>query len=175
MDSGPRDGDTGARRQPLGADFIIPVLGCSLTAYYLLTTTDLVWEARVTATFIGVILLSLSAVQFARLIARLAAGHGSLSLGELIANNLHNRQRLVLITLVSLFIATIGWVGATLGLFLLLIGCMLLLGVRKVSSLLAVSLTTSAVVYLLLIYLLDSPLPQGPIEQLIARMIGSGA
>ena len=174
MESKPRDTDAGARPEPLGADFIIPVLGCSLTAYYLLTTTDLVWEARVTATFIGVILLSLSAIQFARLIGRLVAGTGSLSLGDLVANTFHNRQRLVLIALMSLFIATIGWVGTTLGLFLLLNGCMLVLGVRKVSTLLAVSITTSAVVYVLLIYLLESQLPPGPIEQLIARMLGSG-
>jgi hypothetical protein len=170
-----RDSDAEPRPEPLGADFIIPVLASGLTVYYLGTTLELVWEARATATFVGVILLALSAIQFARLIARLATGHGSLSLGELLADTFHNRQRLGLIALVSLFIATIEWVGTTLGLALLLTGCMLVLGVRKVSTLLAISITTSAVVYVLLIYLLESRLPQGPIEQMIARMLGAGA
>ena len=33
-------------REPLAADFIIPLLACGLAVYYLATTTDLVWEAR---------------------------------------------------------------------------------------------------------------------------------
>lgn len=175
MESNSHDSGAGTQPEPLGIDFIIPVLGSSLTAYYLLTTTDLVWEARVTATFIGVILLSLSAVQFARLLARIAAGRGGFGLGELVTNNLFNRQRLGLLVLAALFIATIDWTGTTLGLILVLIGCMLMLGVRKISTLLAISLTTGAVVYGLLIYLLESHLPKGPIEQLLGQLLGIGA
>jgi hypothetical protein len=171
----PRESDIDTRPEPLGADFIIPVLGSALTIYYLATTRTLVWEARATATFIGAILLALSAVQFGRLIVRLAAGRGSWSLGDIVADTFHNRQRLQLLALVALFIATIEWVGTTLGLFLLLNGCMLVLGVRRVPTLLSVSIITSAVVYVLLIYLLESRLPAGPVEQLIGRMIGPGA
>jgi hypothetical protein len=106
---------------------------------------------------------------------RLAAGRGSWSLGDIVADTFHNRQRLQLLALVALFIATIEWVGTTLGLFLLLNGCMLVLGVRRVPTLLSVSIITSAVVYVLLIYLLESRLPPGPIERLIAQLLGSGA
>lgn|GEM_PF-1899543 len=175
MEGKPRNGEQEERPQPVGADFILPVLACALTAYYLITTRNLVWEARVTATFIGVILFSLSAIQFARLFARLVTGRASLSLGELVANTLHNRQRLALVSLVAVFIATIEWVGTTLGLVLLLMGCMLILGVRKITTLLAVSLTTAAAVYVLLIYLLESRLPKGPVEALIAHALGLGA
>jgi hypothetical protein len=170
-----RERDTESRPEPVGADFIIPILGSALTIYYLVTTRGLVWEARATATFVGGILLVLSAVQLGRLVVRLAAGRGSWSLGDIVADTFHNRQRLALLVLVALFIATIEWVGTTLGLFLLLNGCMLVLGVRKPVTLLAVSTITSAVVYVLLIYLLESRLPPGPIERLIAQLLGSGA
>jgi len=44
----------------LGAYFIIPLLACGLTLYFLVSTWNLVWEARSTGTFIGVILLLLA-------------------------------------------------------------------------------------------------------------------
>ncbi|HXF52560.1 MAG TPA: hypothetical protein VNK52_00415 [Hyphomicrobiaceae bacterium] len=174
MEGKRRDSGLEERPEPVGADFILPVLACALTAYYLITTRELVWEARVTATFIGVILFSLSAIQFTRLFARLVSGRANPSLGELVANTLHNRQRLGLVSLVALFIGTIEWVGTTLGLVLLLIGCMLILGVRRITTLLAISVTTAAAVYVLLIYLLESRLPKGPVEALIAHVLGLG-
>jgi hypothetical protein len=175
VESRPGGSDAGTGAEPIGADFIIPLLGSGLTIYYLGTTIELVWEARATATFIGGILLTMSVVQFFRLFRQLAAGTGSLSLGGLTDNTLHNRQRLALILLVALFIGTIEWVGTTLGLALLLVGCMLVLGVYRVRTLLAVSIITSAVVYVLLIYLLESRLPAGPVEHWIARMLAGGA
>jgi hypothetical protein len=158
---------------PLGADFIIPVLACGLTAYYVLSTLDLVWEAKVTGLFIGAILVALCVVHFVRLGRQLASGRGNLSFGELVNNDLFNRQRLGLLVLVTLFIVTIHWVGTTLGLFLLLIGCMWILGVRNIRTLVGVAFTTAAVVYVLLIHLLGSKLPRGPVEQLLALVGGA--
>ena len=96
-------------------------------------------------------------------------------LGDLIANTLHNRQRLALIVLVALFIATIGWTGTTLGLFVLLIAAMLVMGVREPGKLLGVAFGTSAVVYGMLIYLLDTRLPRGVVEKAIAAALGQGS
>jgi hypothetical protein len=51
---------------------------------------------------------------------------------------------------------------------------MLVTGVRSVRALLGVALTTTAVVYGLLIRLLDSRLPRGPIENLLGALWGGG-
>jgi hypothetical protein len=160
--------------EPLGADLIIPVLACALAAYYFVTTIDLTWEAKATGLFIGAVLAALCVGHFVRLGLRLASRRGSLAIGELISNDHFNRQRFGLVALVILFIASIQWVGTTLGLFLVLVGCMLVMGVRSIRMLVGVSFVTAAVVYLLLIYLLSSRLPHGPIEKLLSSMSGGG-
>jgi len=142
--AGEGKGGGGVAREPLGADFIIPTLACGLTAYYFVSTIDMVWEAKATGIVIGVVLAAMCVAHVARLGLRIAAGRGSFSLGELISNDLFNRQRLGLLVLVILFIVTIQWVGTTLGLFLLLI------------------------------YLLGSRLPKGVIEKLVDSITGAG-
>ncbi len=161
-------------REALGADLIIPVLGSSLAAYYLLSTADLDWEARSAGLFVGTVLLILCAIQLVRTIVALVRGSGTLGFGTLITNTQHNRQRLALIVLVALFIATIGWTGTTLGLFLLLVASMLVMGVREPGKLIGVAFCTSAVVYGMLIYLLNTRLPHGVIEKAIAAALGQG-
>lgn len=154
-------------RTALGADVIIPVLACGLTAYYFVSTLDLVWEAKATGIFVGIVLIALCAVQFVRFGLQIAAGRASLSLGDLTDNTLFNRQRLALLIMVALFVGAIEWVGTTLGLFILLIGSMWVMGVRSVRTLVGVAFVTAAVVHLVLITLLGSRLPQGVLINLI--------
>jgi hypothetical protein len=160
--------------EPLGADLIIPVLASGLTVYFLITTFDLAWEAKVTGTFIGAVLLALCATHFARIGLRVASGRGTLGFGELFADSLFNRQRLALLVLAVLFIATLPWLGTTLGLFLLLVASMWVMGVRSMRVLVGVASLTAAVVYLLLIHLLGSRLPHGVIENMLLAMWGAG-
>lgn len=164
-----------AHKTPLGADLIIPLIGSALALYYLITTAELDWEAKSAGLFVGTVLLTLCAVQFVRTFAGVVTGAATLSLGELISNTKHNRQRLALIVLVALFIATIGWTGTTLGLFILLIASMLVMDVREPVKLLGVAFGTSAVVYTMLIYLLDTRLPRGVVEKAIAATLGQGS
>ncbi len=96
------------------------------------------------------------------------------ALGGCIGDALFNRQRLGLLVLAILFIATIQWVGTTLGLFLLLVASMLVMGVRSPRVVFGVALLTAAVVYLLLIYLLGSRLPHGVIENVLSAIWGAG-
>lgn len=161
--------------EPLGADFIIPVLACGLAIYYLATTTDLVWEARAAGVFVGVPLLAMCAFHFARTGYRIAQGKGTLGTGDLFANTPFNRQRLALAVLIALFVAAIPFIGTSLGLFLVLVASMWVLGVRRVRTLVLVAGVTSATVYLLLIQLVSSRLPQGPVEWLIGWIAASGA
>jgi hypothetical protein len=148
-------------RAALGADLIIPLVGCALTLYYLLSTTDLVWEARATGTVIGLILLALCAAQFVKIGIVVAAGRANLGFGDLFRNDTFNRQRFGLLAMVAVYVATIYWVGASIGLFFLLIGCMWQLGVRNWRQLVGISLVAALFVHLTLIVLLDSRLPRG--------------
>ena len=172
MDSG--QNEPGGASEPIGADFIIPVLACILAIYYLSTTTDLVWEARAAGVVIGIPLFALCLAHMTRMVLRIASGRATLGTGDLFENNVFNRQRLGLAVLAVLFVATIGWTGTTLGLLLFLIGSMLVLGVRSIRLIATISIVTSALVYGLLIVLLSSRLPQGPIEMLFAPLVGGG-
>ena len=76
---------SGAEEGPkaaLGADLIIPVLAAAFTVYFLVTSSDLVWEARANGTVIGIALLVLIAVQIFRIATLRAQGEGDLSFGE---------------------------------------------------------------------------------------------
>ena len=157
---------------PIGADFIIPVLAVALVAYYSATTLGMTWEAKVTGVVIGAVLIPLCLVHMVRMATAIARGHGTLGFGDLVSNIPFNRQRLGLVLLVAIFIASLEWIGTTAGLFLLLIGCMLVMGVRSVRALLGVATVTTAVVYVLLIHLLNSRLPRGPVEKLLGSLLG---
>jgi hypothetical protein len=154
---------TAPPRPALGADFIIPALACALALYYFISTTELVWEARATGTVIGVVLLALCIALFVKLGIRIASGQASLGFGDLFRDDQFNRQRLGLAAMVAVYVLAIYWVGATIGLFFLLIGCMWLLGVRSARTLIGVALISAVLVHLALITLLDSRLPRGAI------------
>ncbi len=152
----------------LGAYFIIPLLACGLTIYYLISTVGLIWEAKSTGIVIGVILLALCGAQIIRLGLKIARGEGTLGLGDLVENNLFNRQRLALLVLSALFIAALPLVGTTVGLFLVIVASIWVMGVRNWRVLVTTAAVTAATVHLLLIYLLGSQLPQGVFKNLFS-------
>ena len=149
-------------RAALGADFIIPALACALALYYFVSTTELVWEARATGTVIGLVVAGAvrRAVRQARAAHRVRASGASAS-AICSSNDEFNRQRLGLAAMVMVYVVTIYWVGATVGLFFLLIGCMWLLGVRSVQTLIGVALVAARVRASHADHLLDSKLPRG--------------
>jgi Tripartite tricarboxylate transporter TctB family len=166
--------DAGAARVGLAAELIIPALGCLLTGYYLVSTSGLSWEAKATGTVVGVVLLALCAVHLARVLLRAAHGAGRFDFGDLFADTPFNRQRLQLLVLTLAFIVGARWIGTTLGLFLVVIAGMWVLGVRNWRQLVTISAITSATVYFLLIWLLNTRLPRGIPEQILDRLLGGG-
>jgi hypothetical protein len=159
-----------APRTPLGADFLIPAFALGLTAYYFVSTTELVWEAKATGVVVGLVLLALCAAVVARLGWQITSGRGSFSLDGLFTHDVFDRQRLGLVLMLALYIVTIHWVGATVGLFFLLIGAMRLMGVTNWRTLIVVSLVTAVFVHLTLITLLDGRLPRGWLLERIAAL-----
>lgn len=158
-----------------GADLIIPVLAAGFTLYFLISTWSLVWEARATATLLGVTLLGLVAMQIVRSGLDLRRGYRlTIDLDILGATRDVRIRRLGLVALMAAFVALIPWLGTTLGLFLVMILSMTLLGVRDWRMLLGIPLLMATLVYLLFIALLESKLPAGPVEDLIAYLGGGG-
>ncbi len=164
-----RDGNEAP--EPLGLDLIIPGLGSALAVYFLVSTSDLAWEARATGSTIGFILLVLCSMHLVRSVLRYRRGKGNFGFGEFFADTAYNRQRLILLVLLSLFVATIKWLGVTLGLFLLMFAAMLVMGVREPKKLFGIAFATAATVYVAFIHLLNSRLPKGWLENLMATVL----
>lgn len=163
--------DTGRGSVPaLGAYFIIPLLACALTIYYLVSTVDLIWEAKSTGIFIGGVLLVLCITQFVRLGLQVFRGEATLGLGDLVEKSLYNRMRLGLLVLATAFVALLPVLGTTLGLFLVLIAMIRLMGVTNWRVLVTVAFVTAAIVHGLLIYLLESQLPQGLLKPFFSSL-----
>lgn len=164
-------GTTHEEGEALARDLIIPAIGSGLAIYYLASTGDLAWEARATGTTIAVVLLGLCLAHALRIAIKVLRHQGTLGFGDLFANSLFNRQRVALIVLLVVFVATIRWVGTTLGLFVLLTATMLVMGVRDLRHLLGVAFVSAATVYVLFIYLLNSRMPRGIVEALLSTIL----
>jgi hypothetical protein len=157
-------------RTPLGADLVIPALAAAFAVYFFVSIADLAWEAKANGILIGTILVALIALQLVRIGLQLARGTASLRLDPLWAPREVLPRRLGLVLLTVAFIATIRWLGLTLGLFLALAAALYLMGVRRRSHLLLVPLAVAAAAYGLFIAALDSDLPRGPVERLLGLL-----
>jgi hypothetical protein len=150
-------------------------MAIGLTVYYLVSTSSLAWEARSTGWLVGFVLLALCAVQVVRLVLSRSSGQVTFDLGELVANSLDNRKRIGLLAILALFIAALPLTGITLGLFLVMAGGMLIMGVRRPGQVIGIAACTSGSVFLLFIVLLKSRLPRGALDQaLVALISGQG-
>jgi hypothetical protein len=170
------DTDTGrGKSAALGADLVIPVMALCFTVYFLIDAAPLVWEARANGTVIGVVLLTLVAIQFVRTALRWRAGDGTFSFGEIGEWNESQAKRLALFAILAVFIATIPWLGTTLGVFFVMLTSMWVLGMRDWRSIAGIAFVAAASVYILFIAFLQTQLPRGLIENTMTRLFGIGA
>jgi hypothetical protein len=165
---------SGGRRAAQGADLIIQVLAAGFTIYFLADTWNLTWEAKANGLVIGTLLLALTAIQLVRMGLDAAAHRTSLRLGAFAERSPTQFQRLALVAILIIWLATISWLGTTLSLALVMAASMWVLGVRSWNTLAIASTGTAAGVYVLFILLLGSRLPHGIVEHLIARLSGGG-
>jgi hypothetical protein len=158
------------QKAALGADLVIPALAVAFAAYFFFSIADLAWEAKANGVVIGAILTLLVVVQLARIGMRLRAGEADLGFEGLVAprDALPKRIGLVLITIA--FIASMHWLGVTLGMLLALFASLWILGVRSRKALVLVPLAVAACVYLLFVAALQSEIPHGPVEWLLGKL-----
>ena len=152
-------------RTPLGAELVVPALAAAFAVYFLFSVAGLAWEAKANGVIIGSVLLLLVALQLLRM--GLQRGEANAS-GNLLLPREALIKRLGMVSVTIAFIATLPWVGLTLGLALSMFAALWIMGVRRRSALVALPLAIAAAAYLLFIALLQSDMPHGPIERLLA-------
>jgi len=154
----------------VGGELIVPALAVGLAVYFFIDVADLVWEAKANALVIASVLLALIAMQLVRIWLRVMAGKATLAVGGLVEPRALMPSRLAVIAMTGLFIVLLPWLGLTLGLFVLVAAMMTLLFAGSWRKILATSAVVSIAAYLLFIVLLNSRMPHGPIEKLLASV-----
>ena len=160
------------KRKAIGADLVIPVLAVAFTLYYFNSIWDLGWEAKANGLTIGAVLLLLIAVFLVRTVLQVRRGEASLSMDKLLKPMESQGRRLGLIGAIVGFIVLIPWLGLTLAVFFFMCATMLVLGVRKPLPLLVTAFSVAAGAYVGFIVILNTRFPHGPVENLLARLIG---
>ena len=154
-------------RTPLGADLVIPALALAFAAYFFISIADLAWEAKANGTVIGGILVVLVLIQLVRIGLHFYRGTGSFSFAPLLVPREALVKRVGLVFITIAFIATLQWLGLTLGLLLALFASLWLMGARG-KALYITPLVVAALAYLLFVALLQTDIPHGPIERLLS-------
>jgi hypothetical protein len=154
-------------KQPLGADLVIPALALGFAIYFFVSIADLAWEAKANGMVIGAILVGLIALQLVRIGIRLAKGQANLGFSPLWEPREALGKRVGMVAVTIAFIATLNWLGLTLGLALALFAALWIMGARG-KTLAIVPLAVALAAYLLFVALLHSDIPHGPIERLLS-------
>jgi hypothetical protein len=162
-----RPGDS----QPLGADLVIPALALGFAVYFFFSIAGLAWEAKANGVLIGTVLVALVGVQLVRIAVAVAKGNANLGFERLWQPREVLARRAGLVLLTVAFIVAIRWLGLTLALFAALAAALYLMGVRKPAQLVLVPLAVAASACALFIVALESDLPRGPVEQLLAQLL----
>ena len=157
-----------AQKAPLGADLVIPVLALGFAIYFFWSIADLAWEAKANGVVIGAVLVGLVAVQLTRIAIDVAKGRGDLRTDPLWQPREVLFKRIGMVGVTIAFIALLQLLGLTLSLFVAMAAALVIMGVRRASTVLLISLAVAAAAYLLFIAVLDSSFPHGPIEKLFS-------
>lgn len=159
-----------ARNNALGADLVIPALAGAFALYFLVSTTDLVWEAKANGVVIGAVLLILIAAQVALVFWQRVKGEGALGFDPLWRPRDLALKRLTMLAITAAFVALLPWLGLTLGLWLGMLAQLLVTGVRRRAVLVWLPLATAAACYLLFIVAINAEFPHGPVERLVGML-----
>ncbi|MHB9096440.1 MAG: tripartite tricarboxylate transporter TctB family protein [Syntrophales bacterium] len=160
------------KKQAIGADLVIPAMAVAFTIYYFSSIWGLNWEASANGLAIGAVLLLLIGIFLVRTALQLKRGEATLAMDKLLKPMESRGRRLGLIAAIIAFIVFIPYLGLTLAMFLFMCATMLVLGVRKPLPLLATALTVAAGAYVGFIAILNTRFPHGPVETILARILG---
>jgi hypothetical protein len=106
-------------------------------------------------------------IQVARTLIRLARRQATLGFQPLWEPRDALGKRIGMVAVTIAFIATLKWLGLTLGMLLALLAALWIMGARG-KALVVVPVAVATAVYLLFVVLLQSDIPHGPIEKLLS-------
>ena len=155
----------------LGADLVIPALALAFAAYFFFSIADLAWEAKANGVVIGAVLVVLILVQVSRIGSRIMRGDAGFGMHALLDPRDALRKRIGMTLITIAFIATLQWLGVTLGILLALFASLWIMGVRSRAALAIVPLAVAAAIYLLFVALLQTDIPHGPIELMMTKLV----
>ena len=155
-------------KTPLGADLVIPLLALGFAIYFFWSIADLAWEAKANGVVIGVALVALVAVQVVRIGWAVAQGRGDLRTDSLWQPREVLLKRLGMVAITVAFILLLQVLGLTLSLFAAMAAALLVMGVRKASTVLGISFAVAAAAYTLFIAVLNAGFPHGVIEKILS-------
>jgi hypothetical protein len=160
------------RPEATGGDWVIPVLGAAFATYYLYSIKDLVWEAKVAAVFVAVMLYLLIGIFALKTVLGLRRGSLVVDFSPLWENWPLFRIRALLFGLAALSVILLPWAGFTLSTFGFLLAAFLWLERMpvKLAVITAGALAISG--YILFIAILRTAFPMGPFELAVRALTG---
>lgn len=160
------------RRTVTGADWIIPVVAVAFATYYLLSIEDLVWEAKIAAVFVAVVLYMLIGIFAVKTLFGLQRGLLRIDFTPLWETPALFGQRALLFGLAVLSVAVLPWAGFTLSTFGFLLAAFLWLDRMPMKTALITAGALALSGYVLFIAILRTPFPLGPFELAVRAVIG---
>jgi hypothetical protein len=162
----------GDARATTGGDWVIPVVALAFATYYLVSIQDLVWEAKIAAVFVAVVLYALIGIFALKTVFGLRRRRLRIDFSPLWENGELFRIRALLFGLAALSVAALPWAGFTLSTFGFLLATFLWL--EKMPARLAL-ITAGALAlagYVLFIAILRTAFPFGPFEFAVHALTG---
>ena len=156
--------------QSLGSELVIPVTAMAFAVYYVQSIWNLPWEAQMNGFFLSAVIMVLGLAFIARSLKRRVADGARFGFESLIGSGAVTLQRLGLVGLTIGYILVLPWLGFTATTCVFLIGAMTLLGARSWKLLAGISMGLSLTGYVVFIVALNSRLPHGVFEKLMAPL-----
>ena len=155
-----------------GGDWIIPGLAAAFATYYLISISDLVWEAKIAAVFVAVVLYTLCGIFLVRTVLGLRNGSLRIDFSPLWEDWGLFRQRALLFGLAAFSVALLPWIGFTLSTFGFLLATFLLLAKMALRPALITAGALALGGYVLFIAILRTAFPMGPFELAMRALFG---
>lgn len=163
-------GDVGGKR-PLGGDLIIPIGSAAFAIYYLYTVWGLSWQAASAGIGISAGIAVLLVILAIRFMGELRRGEADFGLGELVHPVPYMVRRIGILAAAVGFIVIMPYLGFTISLFtFLVVGVMVLSGLRHIKTGLVIASCISLGGYLLFIVFIRARFPHGPFENVVRQL-----
>ncbi len=159
-------------REPTGGDWVIPVIALAFTTYYLVSIKDLVWEAKIAAVFVAVMLYLLIGIFAVKTVFGLKRGSLKIDFSPLWENWPLFRTRALLFGLATASVAFLPWLGFTLSTFGFLLAAFLWLERMPVKTAVITASALALSGYVLFIAILRTAFPPGPFELAVRALTG---